>query len=124
MPNHIFFENNALLLKSRVLQLKGQNIVVALSKNQALLIYCLMNKINEKALLIEYIWPKQNHDLMEARYNQLIFKTRRALNDNGFPSDFILTLKGFGLCLNSDFFDMEEKSFDRDVYMRTQPFIL
>lgn len=124
MQNHIFFENDALLLKSRVLQLKGQSIAVALSKNQALLIYCLMNKINEKALLIECIWPRQNHELMETRYNQLVFKTRRALNENGFPAGFILTLKGFGLCLNSDFFDIKQKIFDRDFYMRTQPFIL
>lgn len=117
MPNHIFFENDMLLLKSRILQLKGQSTVVALSKNQALLVYCLMNKINEKALLIEYIWPKQNHDLMEGRYNQLICKTRRTLNDNGFPSDFILTLKGYGLCLNSDFFDRKVKYSDRSAYI-------
>lgn len=123
MPNNIFFENDTLLLKSRVLKIKGKNTIVALSKNQALLVYFLMNKVNEKALLIECIWPKENHDLMEARYNQLIFKTRRTLYKNGFPSDFILTLRGYGICLNGDFFDMKEKKYDRYASMRAECFI-
>ncbi len=77
MPNHVFFENDALILKSRVLQLKGKNIVAALSKNQTLLIYCLVNKINDRDMVINYIWPGEPTVGKENCYHQLIYKTRR-----------------------------------------------
>lgn len=124
MPNNIFFENDNLLLKSRVLHIKGQNIAAPLSKNQALLVYYLMNKINEKGLLIESIWQEKNNALMDVRYNQLIFKTRRTLYNKGFPSDFILTMKGYGLCLNSVFLDFKEKKIDQYFYEQTEHYIL
>lgn len=110
MPNHVFFENDALILKSRVLQLKGKNIVAALSKNQTLLIYCLVNKINERDMLINYIWPGEPTVGKEKCYHQLVHKTRLALNKNGFPSDIILTISGFGICMHRDYFDRVKKS--------------
>lgn len=104
MPNHVFFENDALILKSRVLQLKGKNIVAALSKNQTLLVFCLANKLNDRKMVSNFIWPGEDAASIENRYYQLVFSTRRALKKNGFPSDFILTLQGFGACLHQNYF--------------------
>jgi DNA-binding winged helix-turn-helix (wHTH) protein len=110
MPNHVSFENDNLILRSRVLQLKGQNIVAALSKNQTLLIYCLLNKVNERDMLISYIWPDKNPAEKENSYHQLVYKTRRALNECGFPPDIILTLAGYGICMHRGYFEPIIKS--------------
>ena len=119
MPNHVFFENDALILKSRVLQLKGKNIVAALSKNQTLLIYCLVKKINDRDMVINYIWPGEPTVGKENCYHQLIYKTRRALNKNGFPSDIILTLSGFGVCIHRDYLNRVKKSATRNIINHT-----
>lgn len=103
MPNHVSFENDVMLLKSRVLKLKRLNKVVELSKNQTKLIYSLINKINDKFLLISYIWPSQDPKRKENSYSQLVYQTRLLLKEKGFPLDFIITLPGYGVCLHNAF---------------------
>lgn len=103
MPNHVSFENDIMSLTTRVLTLKRLNSVAELSKNQTKLIYALINKINDKFLIISYIWPSQDVKKKQSSYSQLVYHTRLLLKERGFPQDFIITLPGYGLCLNNAF---------------------
>lgn len=117
MPNHVSFENDLMLLTSRVLTLKRQNRVAELSKNQTKLIYALMNKVNDKSLLIGYIWPAQDIKRKQSSFSQLVFQTRLLLKENNFPPDFIITLPGYGLCLNTAFLVRAKTAMTSGMYI-------
>lgn len=122
MPNHVRFENDALLLEARILKLKILNKKVSLSKNQTRLIYSLLHKVNEKSLLISVLWPGQDPKTKENNYSQLLHNTRKLLIENEFPGDFIMTLPGYGVCLNTVFLE-KKPSFIKDFNPSTQFFL-
>lgn len=94
------FENSAILLNGNILRLKGNGAEVLLSKNQSKLLACLINEINEKESIIDYIWSKKKCKSKENSYSQLVYKTKLLLETNGFPKNFIMTIPRYGLCLN------------------------
>ncbi|OCJ45494.1 hypothetical protein A6U95_18715 [Serratia sp. 14-2641] len=98
--NTSYFENNLLVLDGNKLRLKKQVREVTLSKNQTKLLIFLINEINDKHSIIEFIWGGVNSKSKENNYNQLVYKTKALLVQNGFPENFIITLPRYGLCLN------------------------
>ncbi|VEI61933.1 Uncharacterised protein [Serratia fonticola] len=86
-----------------MLILKNTNIEVILSKNQTKLMTCLINEINEKKDIINYIWNGKNRKSTENSYGQLVYKTKTLLVKNGFPQDLIMTISTYGLCLNKNY---------------------
>jgi len=97
------FENERLILKEKYLILKGSDISTRLSKNQRILVRCLMNGIIEKEKIIQEIWHGHDVNTKEKNYNQLVFQTRSLLNRQGFPRDLIMTIHRYGLCFNKYF---------------------
>ena len=97
------YENERLLLKEKYLILKGSDTSTRLSKNQRILIRCLMNGIIEKDKIIQEIWNIEETATKEKNYNQLVFQTRSLLSRQGFPDDLIMTIHRYGLCFNKYF---------------------
>lgn len=102
-PTSIKYENEKLLLKDKYLTIKESNITAKISKNQRILILCLMNEIIEKEKIIQNIWGGSNTSSKEKNYNQLVFQTRSLLAKQGFPDDLIMTIHRYGLCFNKFF---------------------
>jgi|GEM_PF-3207222 len=99
-PETIKYENERLLLKDKYLMLKESTTAAKLSKNQRILILCLMNDIIEKEKIIQNVWGANLINSREKNYNQLIFQTRSLLARQGFPNDLIMTIHRYGLCFN------------------------
>lgn len=115
--NLIKVENQRLRLQDRNLILKQGNIKAKLSKNQNILILCLMNDIIEKEKIIHQVWGGNNTHSKEKNYNQLVFQTRLLLSKNGFPDDLIMTIHRYGLCFNK-FFITSPSDNDENVSIR------
>lgn len=98
--NTSYFENNLLVLDGNKLTLKDQEREITLSKNQTKLLICLVNEINDKHSIIEYIWGSKNSKSKENNYNQLVYKTKTFLVQSGFQNDFLITIPRYGLCIN------------------------
>ena len=97
------YENEKLLLKDKYLMIKDSNIIAKVSKNQRILILCLMNEIIEKEKIIQNVWGRNTSMSKEKNYNQLVFQTRALLSKQGFPNDLIMTIHRYGLCFNKFF---------------------
>lgn len=97
------YENEKLLLKDKYLMIKDSNIMAKVSKNQRILILCLMNEIIEKEKIIQSVWGRNTSASKEKNYNQLVFQTRTLLAKQGFPNDLIMTIHRYGLCFNKFF---------------------
>lgn len=96
------FENSTMIINGNVLRLKNNNREVILSKNQTKLMVCLINEVNEKQSIINYIWGGKKCKSKDNNYGQLVYKTKALLAQNGFPKDFIMTIPRYGLCINSN----------------------
>lgn len=96
-------KNYSLTIEGRTLKLKNRQKTVKLSKNQAKLILCLVNEIQEKKTIINYIWGKDNTETNESNYRQLVRRTREIFEKNGLPEDAIVTIPNYGLCINSNY---------------------
>ncbi|WP_053007671.1 winged helix-turn-helix domain-containing protein [Pragia fontium] len=97
-------KNYRLIIEDRILKLNNTQKAMKLSKNQAKLLLCLINEIQEKQTIINYIWGMGNpetHETHESNYRQLVRRTRAALARNGFPEDTIVTIPDYGLCINN-----------------------
>lgn len=105
-------ENEKLLLKGRKLVIKKSDVVAIISKNQRKLLLCLMQEVNEKRDIINYIWSDKDTKSQERNYNQLVYQTRALLIRNGFPKDLIITIHRYGLCLNQQFLKTENSQYD------------
>ncbi|HBQ3906895.1 hypothetical protein GJJ25_27110 [Klebsiella pneumoniae] len=102
-PKSVKYENEKLLLKDKYLMIKDSNIMAKVSKNQRILILCLMNEIIEKEKIIQNIWGTNTSVSKEKNYNQLVFQTRALLAKQGFPDNLIMTIHRYGLCFNKSF---------------------
>ncbi len=96
------FEQEPLILSGNKLIFLIKNKEVILSKNQTKLIDCLLNKINEKSDIINFIWDKGIYKSRNNNYNQLIHQTRALFTGEGFSPDFIMTIPRYGVCLNKN----------------------
>lgn len=103
MENVTYFENEIMVLDVQKLIYKRKNKEIFLSKNQTRLIDLLIKGINQKEQLINLIWKQSPRKSTENSYNQLIFKTRSVLSENGLPDDFIITIPRYGLCINKNY---------------------
>lgn len=102
-PKSVKYENEKLLLKDKYLMIKDSNVMAKVSKNQRILILCLMNEIIEKDKIIQNVWGINTSVSKEKNYNQLVFQTRALLTKQGFPHDLIMTIHRYGLCFNKFF---------------------
>lgn len=118
------FENAMIVLNGNRLRLKNNNIEVVLSKNQTKLLVCLINEIHEKRSIINYIWNNGNCKSKENSYSQLVHKTKEFLMQNGFPTDFIITIPRHGLCLNRSFIGSAPSLHDNSVKTLNDPAFL
>jgi len=109
-PRSVKYENEKLLLKDKYLMIKDSNIMAKVSKNQRILILCLMNEIIEKDKIIKNIWGVNTSVSKEKNYNQLVFQTRALLAKQGFPNDLIMTIHRYGLCFNKLFLNSNKTS--------------
>ncbi|MBL5829511.1 winged helix-turn-helix domain-containing protein [Serratia fonticola] len=94
-------KNYSLVIENRILKLNNSQKYVKLSKNQAKLLLCLINEIQEKNSIINYIWGMGNAETNESNYRQLVRRTREILATHGFPDDTIVTIPNYGLCINN-----------------------
>lgn len=114
-PRSVKYENEKLLLKDKYLMIKDSNIMAKVSKNQRVLILCLMNEIIEKEKIIKNIWGVNTSVSKEKNYNQLVFQTRALLAKQGFPNDLIMTIHRYGLCFNKLFLNSNKTSNSREM---------
>lgn len=49
------------------------------------------------------VWNDSTGKNKENSFNQLIFRTRILLSENGLPDDFIITIPRYGLCINRNY---------------------
>jgi len=103
MKNVTYFENDILVLDVKKLILKRHNKKIVLSKHQTRLIDALIKGINEKNDIMAMVWNNTLSKPKENSFNQLVFRTRMLLNENGLPDDFILTIPCYGLCINKNY---------------------
>lgn len=94
-------KNYCLIIKDRKLTMSNIKKTVGISKNQAKLLLCLINEIQEKNSIINYIWGMGNTEKNESNYRQLVRRTRAILATHGFPDDTIVTIPNYGLCINN-----------------------
>lgn len=94
-------KNYSLTIEDRTLKLNNSQKAVKLSKNQTKLLLCLINEIQEKQTIINYIWGIDKNDENESNYRQLVRRTRAILAIHGFPEDTIVTIPNYGLCINN-----------------------
>lgn len=94
-------KNYSLIIEGRTLKLNNSQKAVKLSKNQTKLLLCLINEIQEKQTIINYIWGSESAEANEFNYRQLVRRTRAILVQNGLPEDTIITIPNYGLCINS-----------------------
>lgn len=95
------YESDIISLHGKVLSMKRENKSVHLSNSQMKLFICLTSKINEKKKIIDMIWG--NEEKNETRLNKLIYRTRITLIKANFPSDMVLTIPHYGVCINQSF---------------------
>lgn len=114
-PKSVKYENEKLLLKDKYLMIKDSNIMAKVSKNQRILILCLMNEIIEKEKIIQNIWGRNTSISKEKNYNQLVFQTRTLLAKQGFPNDLIMTIHRYGLCFNKFFLNSNKKTNNHNL---------
>ncbi|WP_158006194.1 winged helix-turn-helix domain-containing protein [Serratia sp. 14-2641] len=100
-------KNYSLIIEGRTLKLNNSQKAVKLSKNQTKLLLCLINEIQEKQTIINYIWGIDKNDANESNYRQLVRRTRTILVQNGFHEDTIVTIKNYGLCINNNLTNSE-----------------
>lgn len=105
MKNITYFENEILVLDVQKLILKKEKKEISLSKNQTRLIDFLIKGVTQKDELIHLLWKENPRKSTENSYNQLVFKTRSVLIDNGLPADFLITIPRYGLCINKNYID-------------------
>lgn len=91
---------NQISMVGDVVYYNKNNKMAKLSKNQIKLFHCLLNGMGEKSQIINFIWGGGSLTETEFKYNQLICRTRSKLTRSGFPSDIILTIPKFGVCIN------------------------
>lgn len=115
------YENEKLLLKDKYLTIKNSNIMAKVSKNQRILILCLMNEIIEKEKIIQNVWGRNPSGSKEKNYNQLVFQTRSLLAKQGFPNDLIMTIHRYGLCFNKFFLNSNDTSNNNDLDNKYAP---
>ncbi|KYQ98876.1 hypothetical protein AWY96_10270 [Serratia plymuthica] len=94
-------KNYCLIIKDRKLTMSNIKKTIVISKNQAKLLLCLINEIQEKNSIINYIWGMGNAETNESNYRQLVRRTRAILTTHGFPDDTIVTIPNYGLCINN-----------------------
>ncbi|EIT7185937.1 MAG: hypothetical protein E7K92_13770 [Serratia marcescens] len=99
----IEFENSVLLLRKNKITLKDGGRALAISKNQLLLISCLLRDITEKKEIIKEIWPEAPWESKGNNYNQLVFQTRRSLLRAKFPPDMLVIESNNYICLNANY---------------------
>lgn len=101
--NKSHVENATMVLNGNTLIFKKGNDKIKLSKNQSKLMACLISEGNEKENIINYIWGAVDCKSRENSYNQLVFKTKELLKKQGLPKDMIITMPGYGLCINKNY---------------------
>lgn len=108
------FENDEISLIGNIFLLKRGGHSVSLSKKQTALFNCLINEVNDRKEIIEYVWPGENAKSKLNNYNQLVFQTRVLLVKNGFPKDTIITISMYGVCLNMKMLKPTMKKYGRE----------
>ncbi|CAI1543875.1 TPA: winged helix-turn-helix domain-containing protein [Serratia fonticola] len=98
----------SLIIENRTLTLNNSRKAVKLSKNQAKLLLCLINEIQEKQTIINYIWGMAHAETNASNYRQLVRRTRAILATTGFPEDTIVTIPNYGLCINNKLIENSE----------------
>jgi DNA-binding winged helix-turn-helix (wHTH) protein len=101
-------KNYSLIIENRTLKLNNSQKAVRLSKNQAKLLLCLINEIQEKQTIIHYIWGIDKNDANESNYRQLVRRTREILEKNGFPNNTVITIHNYGLCINTKLIEQQD----------------
>ena len=96
-------------LNGRKLIFKSINREILLSKRQLGLIVCLLNEINEKKAIIRYVWSEDNPENRENNYNQLVYQLRALFIRHDLPSDLLITLPRYGLCLNKEWLGISNR---------------
>jgi DNA-binding winged helix-turn-helix (wHTH) protein len=107
--HNLSFENEMLELNGRKLIFKSINREILLSKRQLGLIVCLLNEINEKKAIIRYVWSEDNPENRENNYNQLVYQLRALFIRHDLPSDLLITLPRYGLCLNKEWLGISNR---------------
>lgn len=110
------YESDMILLNGKVLSMKNGKEIVHLSSNQMKLFICLTKRVHEKKEIIAMIWgSKEEKNKNEIKFNKLIYRTRLTLIKSGFPSDMILTIPHFGICINQSFLSTSPSHFDHII---------
>lgn len=107
---HSFLSKHPITLINNVIHYNPCDKMVRLSKNQIRLFSCLLSNRGEKEDVIKFIWGEGFKKENELKYNQLIYRTRTKLIKLGLPKDLILTIPGFGVCLNKTLIPAVETS--------------
>lgn len=106
------YESDFISLHGKFLSMKCGGGTVRLSKNQMKLFICLTKKINEKQEIIDMIWgKKEKNKENETKFNKLIYRTRITLTQANFPSDMLLTIPHFGVCINQSLLSITPPRF-------------
>jgi len=106
------YESDLISLHGKFLSMECERKIVRLSNNQMKLFICLTKKINEKKEIIDIIWgDEEKNKETEKKFNKLIYRTRLTLSKAGFPSDMLLTIPHFGVCLNQSFLTISPPKF-------------
>lgn len=111
------FENEMLELNGRQLIFKSLNQEILLSKQQSSLIFCLLNEINGKEEIIRYVWGDEDNKKRENNFNQLIFQLRVRFASYDLPSDLLIALPRYGLCLNKKWLEISSFHRQRMAYI-------
>ncbi|MBU9828427.1 hypothetical protein J1779_00510, partial [Rahnella sp. FC061912-K] len=119
--NKSHFENATMILSGNTLRFKKGNDKIKLSKNQSKLMACLISEGNEKNNIINYIWGATDCKSKENNYSQLVFKTKKLLIKNGLPSDLIMTIPNYGLCINKNHAGEKNSHQDHAMKMLNDP---
>ncbi|CAI0995680.1 Uncharacterised protein [Serratia fonticola] len=119
--NKSHFENATMFLSDNILRLKKSNHEIKLSKNQSKLMACLISEESEKKNIINYIWGSRDCKSRENSYSQLVFKTKKLLIDNGLPSDLIMTIPNYGLCINKNHIEDKNSHYARTMSILNDP---
>ncbi|CAI1035909.1 Uncharacterised protein [Serratia quinivorans] len=94
-----YFENENISLKKRKLTVKKTNIVISLSKNQSVFLWCLIQGVTNKKDIIESVWPDCDWRSKDNNYRQIIYQTRILLRRGGLDNSLHIISKN-SLCLD------------------------
>ena len=119
--NNVFFDNGLISVMNRKFTVKSSRTILVLSKNQNILLGCLLRGVIDKHDIIETIWPGCDWESKHNSYRQLLFQTRALLRQAGLPDDSLIRLSKNNICLNSRLFKPNSEANPLDVKQCNDP---